>query len=250
MKKIIPFSNTITLSKDVSEITSISLEHDIKKESNAISGTFYITGEYKINDVLFEKEPFKFELPFDVALGSDYDINTLVIDIDDFRYELTNKNKLKVNIDLYIDGEIIENEEPLFTEKEMRELERNMEPTKSNNLDEDIKEKSKEDNGTLKKIQEKLDLLDEMINSKKEEIEQLEDNTDKVDIDSSKPNIFSGFNEEEKYVTYHVYRVLETDTLDKIIEKYGTTKEELAKYNNIEDIKPGDKLVIPTINDK
>ena len=33
-------------------------------------------------------------------------------------------------------------------------------------------------------------------------------------------NIFNGFNEEEKYVTYRVYPVTEGDSLDKIMEKY------------------------------
>ena len=59
-------------------------------------------------------------------------------------------------------------------------------------------------------------------------------------------NIFNSFNEEEKYVTYKVYRVLDTDNIDKIMEKYNVTKEELMNYNNIEDLHPGDKLIIPT----
>ena len=53
-------------------------------------------------------------------------------------------------------------------------------------------------------------------------------------------------NKEEKYVTYRVYKVEETDTLDTITTKYSITKEMLSNYNDIENIKPGDKLLIPT----
>ena len=77
---------------------------------------------------------------------------------------------------------------------------------------------------------------------------------DKIDIDNNNENnninIFNGFNEEEKYVTYHVYPVTENDTLDKILEKYNVTKEEFSKYNNSLDIHVGDKLIIPANNDK
>ena len=58
-------------------------------------------------------------------------------------------------------------------------------------------------------------------------------------------NIFTPSNE-EKYVTYRVYKVTETDTIDTIITKYNVTKEMLSDYNNIENIIPGDKLIIPT----
>ena len=51
---------------------------------------------------------------------------------------------------------------------------------------------------------------------------------------------------EEKYVTYRVYKVLETDNIDTIITKYNITKELLADYNDIDNINPGDKLIIPT----
>ena len=116
MRKIVPFNNVLKFDTDVKEITAISLEHKIDTKEDSISGVFYITGEYKIIDGQIEKEKFNFELPFDIALGSNYNLETLVVDIDDFRYELIENNKLKINIDLYIDGEILEEE--LFTEKE------------------------------------------------------------------------------------------------------------------------------------
>ncbi len=229
MKRIVPFNNILTFDTDVSEITAISLEHDITKEIDTLSGVFYITGEYKKTNGAIDSDKFNFELPFDIALGNEYNLDTLEVDIDDFRYELVDRDKLKVNIDLYIDGEIISPveinrevvslDDGLFTEKEMRKLSEDEEKTPSN---EDDKEKEEES-------QEESDMSEEEAN-------------DEIDV-------FGGFNEEERYVTYHVYPVMENDTLDKIMEKYNVTKEELAKYNNIDDIHTGDKLIIPA-NDK
>ena len=235
MKKIVPFNNILTFNTDVKEITAISLEHKIENTNDSVSGVFYISGEYKIIEGQLEKEKFNFELPFDIALGSNYKQDTLVIDIDDFRYELIENNKLKVNIDLYIDGEIDEEKH-----EELKKIEKN-----------------NESEPILTKIQERLDILDEMISNiqKEEPTEEVKEETN-IDIDNTNINnneVFNSFNEEEKFVTYRVYTTNETDTLDKIMEKYHITKEELSKYNSLEDIHPGTKIIIPNIennNDK
>jgi uncharacterized protein YfkK (UPF0435 family) len=82
-----------------------------------------ITGEYKITDGQLAREKFSFDLPFDIALGCNYNLDTIVVDIDDFRYELIDRNQLKVNIDLYIDGEVVEQVEETepISEKESEE---------------------------------------------------------------------------------------------------------------------------------
>ena len=110
MKKIVPFNNTLEFNTDVKEITAISLEHEINKHKDIISGVFYINGEYKITEGVIDAEQFSFELPFDIALSDNYKEDTLLIDIDDFRYELIADKKLKVNIDLSVDNieELIE----------------------------------------------------------------------------------------------------------------------------------------------
>ena len=185
MKKIIPFSNTLDFKKDVSEITAISLEHQVNKGENNISGVFNISGYYKLLDASIETTPFNFELPFDIALGANYDVDSLTIEIDDFRYSLEG-NKLKINIDLLLDGV---------------QLPETREST----------------------------LLEEMIEPEKEEKIPEEDNND--------------------YVTYRVYRVNPEDTIESITAKYGITKEELLDYNSdLDNIKPGDKLIIQSKN--
>ena len=202
MKKIIPFNNVLEFKTDIAKIVGISLEHEIKKEEGSICGEFFISGEYKVIDGQLENDKFNFELPFDIAFGCNYNLNTLVIDIDDFRYEVVDKNKLKVNIDLYVDGEEIE--------------------------------EKREDAVTLERPS--VDII-EANNDIHEEVEE--------DQEDDNEFMFGGFNEEEKYVTYRVYRVSEGDTIDKILEKYKVSKEELLKYNSSTDIKVGDKLIIP-----
>lgn len=304
MRKIVPFNNVLNFSTDVCEITAISLEHDINMTSDLISGQFHITGEYKITDGDILREKFSFDLPFDIALGQEYDRDTLVVDIDDFRYELIERNKLKVNIDLYIDGEILEEVREEYIEcNDKIDKDGAVVVNDDRNRDEEVElmkdeeiviEEGKDDllsddgneidnrpiinevninelseytglkDGKLDKdvvVNEvnnagRIELLDEMLNDKEEkkmanDIESNEsiENNDVNNNNNNNNNIFSGFNEEEKYVTYRVHRVMDGDTVDKLLEEYGISKEELAKYNAIENIKPGDKLIIPT-NDK
>ena len=60
MKRIVPFNNTLEFSTDVNEITAISLEPEINKQKDIISGVFHIDGEYKIT----EGTPLKIYSPY------------------------------------------------------------------------------------------------------------------------------------------------------------------------------------------
>lgn len=279
MKKIIPFNNVLQFNTDVREITAISLEHEIKKYPDTISGVFYISGEYKITDGQLEKEKFNFELPFDIALSTNYDLDSLLVDIDDFRYELISDKKLKVNIDLYIDGNVIETppkvndyheelnrelpkeentskeieEQPLNETEELPSTSKEESPELINDLpsEEEIEIKTTNDLPTDKIEPERIDLLKDMLTTNKEDNmdEKLNINntsTNENTTENINNNIFEPNQEEEKYVTYRVYKVLDNDTIDSILTKYNITKEMLSDYNNIENITPGDKLIIPT----
>lgn len=232
MKKIVPFNNVLSFKTKVSEITSISLEHEIQKSDDAISGKFIIEGDYKnlIGDI--ETEKFSFELPFDIALGVRYERDNMVVDIDDFRYELIDSNRLKVNIDLYIDGDIIPEEEEVIDEKrgiikEMDEIEGDSRIDMDNDFLEDTIDFSKN--------------IIEEINK-----EPMETEASTIVNENNNINIFGNISDNETYATYKVYTVMDTDTIDGIISKYNISKELLGEYNNIEDIKSGDKLIIPS----
>jgi len=273
MKKIVPFNNVLDFNTDVKEITAISLEHDINKSPDMISGVFYISGEYKITEGLIETEKFNFELPFDIALSNNYRTDSLLVDIDDFRYDLISDKSLKVNIDLYIDGEIeetpelesdtsldfldrespeeidltnelnIEEESIIDTEESICE---ELEHTESLSEEEPILQESSLDNDIVEP--ERIDLLKEMLTDNKEENMPIDINnkSNNENINNNDNSNISIPNGEDNYVTYRVYKVEESDTIDTILAKYNITKESLEDYNNIENIKSGDKLIIPT----
>ncbi len=226
MKKIIPFKKEMLFNNNVHEITSISLEHDLKeKENNLVSGNFYISGEYKVSDTSTNTETFNFTLPCDINLDNKYILKNLKIDIDDFYYEVINSNILKVNIDVLLDN---------LEEKE---------EIKEEIVEEETVEDIEEEKITLTPVQElKNDL--ERESDDKMEIEEKEI--------SSVNSIFGNFSEQkESYKTYKVYIVREGDSIDTILQKYSVSREILEKYNNLNEINLGDKIIIPsTINEK
>lgn len=103
MRKIIPFSKDLTFINDIYEIVSISLEHNFKVDDNEIKGEFIINGEYTKN-IIEEKEPFIFNIPFNAIIDYDYDKEKVIVDIEDFNYKIKDNNILEININLLIDN--------------------------------------------------------------------------------------------------------------------------------------------------
>lgn len=66
---------------------------------------------------------------------------------------------------------------------------------------------------------------------------------------TSVSSIFSSISQEETFVTYYVYIVREQDTVESILEKYKSTREALAAYNDLAQIKAGSKIIIPCSNE-
>ena len=234
MKQIISFKKELPFKTKVSDITSISLERDIRVEDDGIvTGIFHIYGDYKMNEGSINREDFSFDLPFDITLDPRYDTKTVEADIEDFYYDVVNSDTLKVNIDLFIEADYLS--EPV-KEEEVKDLletpEANEEPEVIDILSED----------------EDRELKDE---PKFEEVEVVEMSKDeKEDREEASTDLFSNLDNTETYVTYYVYIVKEEDNIDKILNKYGITKEELEDYNDISDVKVGDKLIIPKCNEK
>lgn len=289
MKQIIPFKKELLFKTKVSEITSISLEHTLTlKNEDLISGEFHITGDYKMTEGSINREKFYFTLPFDIALDSRYDMSSIIIDIDNFYYEVINNEALQVNIDVYVEGEKIEeplpelsqtnpSEEEILPSVEETTIEReSIEKTENQNLDsleergmkeeEDIKinncvlndeSEPKEESIDEEKavLEAKTDILredevlDETIEFTPPIMTSLEEEK-KVEINHNNEfNIFENIDNSDTYVTYHVYIVKDTDNIDNITQKYNVTKEDVALYNNLEEIKPGMKLIIPNTNE-
>lgn len=212
MEKIVPFKRDISFETKIAEIRSISLEHTYEIQNNLISGTFIISGNYKLTDTSTNVDPFKFEIPFDISIDSRYELNKATVDINDFFYELINNEVLSVSITLIIDN---------LEEKEEREME---------------------------EIQEEKQEVEEIKPVSYEEAEK-DDETEEVKPVSASPetvkSIFDNMDENEGYVVYKVHIVTENDTIESIMEKYDVTKEALETYNDLNDLKIGDKLIVP-----
>lgn len=236
MKQIISFKKELPFKTKVSDITSISLERDIRVEDEGIvTGVFHITGDYKMNEGSINREKFSFNLPFDITLDPRYDTKTVEADIEDFYYDIMNNDTLKVNIDLFIEADYL----PEQIKDEIKDVQKVddviEEPEVIDILPEDDERQLNEEPEVHSKF-EKVDIV---------EIPRETDDSEEISTD-----LFSNLDDTETYVTYYVYIVKDDDNIDKILNKYGITKEELEDYNDISDVKVGDKLIIPKCNEK
>ncbi len=209
MKQTIPFTKDITFKTKIGEITSISLDNDLMlKGEDLISGNFYISGSYKMLETSTIMEEYSYKIPCEIGISEEYDTFDASIDIDDFYYEIIDDEILRINIVVAIDN------------------------LKKKEIEEKIEEKVLED---------------------KDETEFLDENRC-IEEEIDKPNIsFLEVKEKVKketdnYLTYKVYIFKDGDSIESILEKYKITKDDLESYNNLEDIAPGVKLVIPSIN--
>ena len=185
MRQTIPFVKDISFNSKIAEITSISLEHNLKMENNdSVVGTFTISGKYKVNKISINEEEFKKDINFDITLDDKYDSSKVIIDIDDFYYEIVNEEYLRVHIDVLIDN-------LLYIKKEEKPF---------------IQEIEKNDLAELKT---------------EERISNVND------------------------FTYKVHIIRENETVDTIIEKYNVSKEELEKYNSLDNVGLGTKIIVP-----
>ena len=68
-------------------------------------------------------------------------------------------------------------------------------------------------------------------------------------VDEEVKSLFDNFDDNEDFATYKVCIVKENDTLESIMLKYNVNKELLEQYNDISEIKIGDKLIIPSFHE-
>ena len=222
MKKIVPFKKAITFDSNIAEISSISLEHTLKlKEENLVSGEFIISGTYKMTEASLNVDSFEYKLPFDISIDKKYNTKNIDVDINDFYYEVINNEILSISIEVVLDGleeKAQEKEEIRMTEEKLETLEENKEAVDTNEA-----------------------LQPVSIAEDSEEVNREEDNTVK--------SIFEGLDENERYAVYKVHIVTENDTTESIITEYGINREDLEAYNDLSDLKIGDKLIIPSHED-
>ncbi len=240
MKQIIPFVKDINLNSNIFEITSIALEHNLKMENNdSIVGVFTVSGKYKINEISLNEESFENNINFDITLDDKYDASKVKIDIDDFYYEIVDDVYLRVHIDVLVDN-LVYVKKPLLEEKKEEKV--NIEDVIPS-----IKKIDERSSSTNNIEEEVIDIKEDVKDIDNEKTEERDENFNKEEIVN---NISSSFlSEENSFATYKVHIVRESETIDTIIEKYNTTKEELEKYNSLDNIILGSKIIVPVSNE-
>lgn len=221
MNKIIPFKKDILFDTGINEVISISLEHNFHTIDNRVEGNFLISGDYKMNRESVNTDPFNKEVPFTIDIGENYKIDNIEVDIDDFYYEIINDNYLSVHIDLLLKNlEEIEIVEDFF--EEITEEVRNEPPVEEQRCieEEEVVMTQKPDDTYV---------------FPEEEIEESET----IAITNTTSTTYS---------TYKIYIMKEDESLENIMVKYAVERESLEKYNNLDNIQVGDKLIIPIIN--
>lgn len=218
MKKIVPFKKDISFDNNIAEISSISLEHTLKlQEENIVSGEFIISGTYKMTEASLNVDPFEYKLPFDISVDKKYDTKNIDVDINDFYYEVTNNEILSVSIEVVLDG---------LEEKPREEKE-------ENTLTDEIE--------TLEETRE-VENQTQTVNAENNEME--------VNEETNVKSIFEDLDENERYAVYKVHIVTENDTIESISSEYNVNREDLEAYNDLSELKIGDKLIIPSHEDK
>lgn len=269
VKKIIPFRKDLEFNTPLYEVTSISLEHHLtKKTDTLISGNFIISGDYKQTESSENKDPFNFTLPFDIALATKIDLDDMLLDVDDFYYE-TGKNTLKVNIDLLLDATEIG--EP---EKEKEDMEningKDVESIDSNTYNDNDDSRVPDEFNDVNYKKPQLENLPNSLDNSGVSLDDIQNdnfmdsiNNDNVSDNGTSNivnsnininenqninennNLFASFETADTYTAYRVYLIKEDDTIDTILKKYNVTKDDLSAYNDLSDIKYGDKIIIP-----
>ena len=230
MKKIISFEKQITFPSMIGEITTLDLEHNLNFIDNSnIEGELLLKGKYKLTEASRLEEEFSYKIPVEVILTEKLDLNTTKIDIEDFNYEIENEDTMICKIDLKVEG--------------VEEIEIFDEDISTTEIKEE-KKQTRECDYEPKEIEIPTKQLVEEKEKTKEDVKEQTKEENKI------TSIFNSLSDsEETYATYSVYILRQEETLNTIIEKYKTTREELEKYNDLTNIAIGSKLIIPSTNE-
>ena len=249
MKKIISFEKKLDFNSMIGEVSAISLDHTLKFTSdNSIEGEFLISGKYKLTEASILEEDFNYNLPVDILLNEKLELETAKIDIDDFYYEIENDSTLVCHVDVKVEGvEKIEEakEEIQANVSIINEPEKEIPVINTDDSPRECDGEPEEKEISDTKIDMKRD--DNMEDTQMEvQEEQKQDNQSEEAVGS----LFSSFKEsDETFSSYSVYIIRENETVQSLIEKYKTTKEELENYNDLSNITIGSKIIIPTANE-
>ena len=233
MKKIISIDRDISFKTMIKEITSICLDHTLKFVSNSsVEGDLIVSGTYKMTEASRLEEDFEYKIPVSISTTLNFVLDTAEVEIDDFSYEVVGDDTLSVKIDILLEGV----EEVVVEKEEVRECDG---------------EEEKEKEIPLKEVEEETTLVNndlEVLEDKQEVVEEVEDDKDK-DNKTINSLFMSLTEEDETFSTYLVYIMRKNDSIEKVLDMYSITREELSNYNDLDSVEVGSKLIIPCSNE-
>lgn len=251
MEIIKKINKEITFNHNISEITSICMDIEYEQDETNLVGNLNLEGDYISSEEISMSEDFKYKLDFNFPLDAEIEDETLKVAIDDFTYDI-DQDKLIINVELKINYEEAVNEDRVEFDKFLDDKEIDLqgfldnikisEEEKSENFEkfEEMIEEQKMPSKTMNEY-----LTGELGNGSA----NIEKNSDSVHIENSLIDISNEINEGDEYITYHIYIVNDTDTLETIANRYHINADIIKEYNEIENIKGGMKLVIPCDNE-
>lgn len=231
MKSIVPYTKEIKFASKLAEICSISLEHELNITDTEIEGNFILSGEYKTHEISINKEKFLYKLPFSVEVTDTLIKDSIDFEITDFTYEIVNSDTLKVNIEFSVSAE---EEEILLPEDNAESLSREA-------IVEEVNDLFLEPEDTPEIVLEEV--------HEEEKKEESADSEERLDQKSAELILDSANHKEDEYTTYFVHLVKSGDTIESIVATYQTDLSILKKYNTLDTMNVGDKIIIPSLDE-
>ena len=222
MKSVIPFTKELDFNAKVNEITSISLEREFEVEEGSVVGNLFVSGEYKSHEISVNVVPFSFKIPFTIEIPDNLDKDSITIEISDFAYDMVDDSKIKVNIELELEGEEVLEEE---VEEE------NEDPTPEVNTEE-----------ILEMFEDRNDEEDNKDTTSQEDIADLPREEEQIVLTNTNDVA-------DEYTTYHIHIIKEGESVETICTMYNTTMDMLMDYNDLSNLVAGEKLVIPSTDE-
>lgn len=236
---------------DVENFTYEQIEEDVLK----VNIDFSVSGE-EMEEVKTVNERYEDVLEGEGVQLSEDVIKELNNEIDQF----VEKRKLEekkgdidiiesISVDSNIDNENDLKEESVseVEENDVKELKEKVIINDDENVElnriQNVIEKDDEDDRKLEK--DDMEVYDErpMIVDISKSEESVKEEIEKVDQTEIKEVV-------SEYVTYHIHIINDNETVDGILKKYGSNMEIIKEYNDISNIKVGDKIIIPEYIDE
>ena len=227
----IPFKHELdnTINLDTINVNIDNFVYDYKKDELIVNIDYDITAEKK--DIL----------SFDNKESLDEYLKDKEIEIVDMTRNDENVEDNKD--DIKEETEEIKEEKVEVSEdtKEETEKETKLEENKKENKDRNKKES--EENTKESEEDNRNEIMDIIENKDMDIVNAINKEENKEIIEAKE--VIDNVKASDNFVTYKIHKVTETDTLESIVMKYHTTIDDLKEYNDLNELKINDKIIIP-----